>query len=84
MEKHLWAEEAFVANVKFYQIIVERFMHKSFEFVRLDYSASVIYFFFVELSIFFQYVLTNITVLLLDFGCDFVRICCWKLFASVL
>ena len=73
MEEHLRAEESFVANVNFDEIVVKGAMNEFLELSRLDeLSSSLICLLLIKGIKLFENVLAHIAVLLLNLGCNLI------------
>lgn len=84
MKEHFWCEKSLVANINFDHVVIQCFVHKLSEFGRLNNLSSLgVHFFFIKLTVFFQYVVTHIAILFFDSCSNFHWILCWELFSSV-
>jgi len=84
MEEHLGAQKALVADVDVHHVAVDCAVHELLELVRLDdLACCLVDRLLVERVKLFEYVLAHVSVLLLHFGRNLVRVACLKWLIAV-
>ena len=84
MEEHFRPKEAFVTNINIDHISVDGLVNEVLELFWLHHITLVIYRFLIVTFVFFQYIITNISLLLFDLSCDFIGIFGLELLTTIL
>ena len=83
MEEHFRAEESLVANVNFYHVVVESAMNEFLELIRLNELSIGFSLFIIGIEL-FKHILAHISVFLLNFGCNLIRVTGYEVLTTIL